>query len=425
MNENVKWKYEPYAYYNKTAIEEHLTEMAKEGWIIENMGCLWKYQKIEPVNRAFEVVYFPELDQTKGDLTPEQREYKEQLDTLLASRNEAGWTLALVHKKMLVFCRDGAKEASTKEENLQALDDIKKAANEGRIGILLTCSLLAITNGLRLSEEPLYTLMSMEGIIWLMVIGVLLWNICSIISVKLWYKKAKSQVESWSGIPSKKEHFVSLNGIEIVPMIVVFILFFLQSDVLIGKLASIVLLVTFLIILPWSEWAVDRTTYKRLMGIKDRNIGFWSNVVFVIIAVACTISVVASDGDWYDSPKNDAPLLKMEAVHDYEDDGVYYHEDYETFFARTERWEFAPGACYYAKIKKPAFYDIVLKLFCEDEDFQMETAEELDPIPWGAEHVYYDGEKYVALWEDVILSILFFDEPTAEQIAVIKEEMSK
>jgi len=115
----------------------------------------------------------------------------------------------------------------------------------------------------------------------------------------------------------------------------------------------------------------------------------------------------------------------MEDVHDYEDDGDYNYEDHETFFARTEKWRFAPGDCYYAKVKCPAFYDFILKLLCVDMHFEMEYADEVDPIPWGAEHVYYDDFSYVILWEDVIMYISFFDEPTPEQISVIKEQMSK
>ena len=208
-------------------------------------------------------------------------------------------------------------------------------------------------------------------------------------------------------------------------MLLVCVLFFLRSDELLGKVASIGLAVVFIPLLLWSEWATDHTRYKRLMGIKGRNIGAWSTAASIIALIICTFGIVASDAEMFETEKHVPPMLKAEDVYENEDDEEYYYEDHETFFARTERWESAPGVCYYVKVKKPAFYDFILKLFCIDEYFEIENAEELDPIPWGAEHVYYDGEKYLVLWDDVIMSLNFFDGPTPEQISIIKEQMSK
>lgn len=426
--ENVKWKYEPYAYYDKAAIEAHLTEMARDGWMIESMGLFWKYQKIESAKGTFEAVYFPNLDQTKGDLTPTQREHKEKLDNLLASRTENGWDLKTVHNEMLVFYSEEAKPLPTKEEARQSLDDIKSSMKKGRIASILCLSLFTLSNILSCTMSPLHMVMSMEGLIAIFIFGALIWMLSTWFSYKRWHKAALREVEETGKIPVLKERLLGKNGVEIFPLVFLGMLFFLQADKLLGQLASIGILLLLIPFLQFSQWSTDKGNYKRLKGIKGRNYNILVTIITLLLVFGFSVLVVGSEAELFDMGKTEPPLLGIHDLNEDDDEGdTYWYRDYETFFAKTEEWEYSPVSCYYVKVKKAAFYDIILKLFCKEKSFDVATMEEQDPAPWGAEKVYNDRDHYLILWDDIIMSMefLFEDGPTDKQIAAIKVKLGK
>ena len=98
MARNTKWKYEPYAFYNKGGIEERLNQMAREGWFIESMGIFWKYKKGAPIKRTYNVVYFYEDESVESE--SRQKEFVSYCEA-------AGWCLAVVSSGMLIFYHDG------------------------------------------------------------------------------------------------------------------------------------------------------------------------------------------------------------------------------------------------------------------------------------------------------------------------------
>ena len=51
-----KYRLEPFQLYDYSGIEEHLTKMARKGWILETVGALaWKYRRIEPQELEFSI----------------------------------------------------------------------------------------------------------------------------------------------------------------------------------------------------------------------------------------------------------------------------------------------------------------------------------------------------------------------------------
>ncbi len=58
----VKWGFAGIVLYDQQRIEKKLTEMARKGWLIEEMhdGLFWTYRRIEPKELHFAAVYSPQ-----------------------------------------------------------------------------------------------------------------------------------------------------------------------------------------------------------------------------------------------------------------------------------------------------------------------------------------------------------------------------
>ena len=54
-----KRRLEAFSFYDHTGIEQHLERMAEKGWLVEKVGYLWTYRRIEPQKLTFCVSYFP------------------------------------------------------------------------------------------------------------------------------------------------------------------------------------------------------------------------------------------------------------------------------------------------------------------------------------------------------------------------------
>ena len=58
---NTKREWMPlYSYLDRTAITAHLSDMAAQGWMLENIGgWSWRYRRAEPKKLRFALVFFP------------------------------------------------------------------------------------------------------------------------------------------------------------------------------------------------------------------------------------------------------------------------------------------------------------------------------------------------------------------------------
>ena len=73
-----KYRLESFAFYDHTAIQRRVEEMAAQGWLLEKPGnFLWIYRRTEPRRLHAAVTYFPTASAfdpgpSQGELTMEE-----------------------------------------------------------------------------------------------------------------------------------------------------------------------------------------------------------------------------------------------------------------------------------------------------------------------------------------------------------------
>ena len=92
-----KRRQELFAFYDYTAIENHLSEMAKKGWMIEKINnYFWTYAQIPPKDITFNITYHS----SASEFDPKRSEMQMTFDEFC---EHAGWKLALSWHQMQIY----------------------------------------------------------------------------------------------------------------------------------------------------------------------------------------------------------------------------------------------------------------------------------------------------------------------------------
>ena len=110
-----------FSFYDQIRIQEKLEEMAEQGWMVHQPGNFtWTFKRMEPKKLRFAVTYFPgasEFDPgpTEGELT--------KLDFCA----QDGWRLALKWGVMQIFYNENEKAVPIETEPLAQVENITKS----------------------------------------------------------------------------------------------------------------------------------------------------------------------------------------------------------------------------------------------------------------------------------------------------------
>lgn len=97
FDQDKKWEFAHYAYYDHAGIARHLEEMARKGWFLEKMGyTFWHYRQGEAAEVRYAVVYFPKSDLSDALVEREQRSFWESCAPL-------GWEIVTTRGQLQVF----------------------------------------------------------------------------------------------------------------------------------------------------------------------------------------------------------------------------------------------------------------------------------------------------------------------------------
>jgi len=212
-----KRRLEYYSFYDHTGIEQHLTEMAKKGWLLESISNLyWTYREIEPREIHFCVTYYPRA----SDFDPGPSEDQQTFHDLCA---HTGWQLACTWHQMQVFYNEKESPIPLDTDPIMEVDTLHRACKKNFLpSYYFLLALGVLMGGYFLAEiyfAPV-TLLSnssqmLSGFAYLCVLVISLTELCTYFS---WYRKAKKAAQD--------DIFVDTPSTKLIQQTVVIVLLF-------------------------------------------------------------------------------------------------------------------------------------------------------------------------------------------------------
>jgi len=454
---NTKRQITRFAFYDQTAMEKHFEKMASEGWLIERISAYFlHYRRIEPKKLHFTVTYFP--DASEFDPGPKD---KHKMMEDFAARD--GWKLLTRWGQMQVFCNEAEKPIPMETDAVTQVENIYRSMKKNLLPAHLMILALAIWqlffNGHRAFTETVDFLSTPHLLaslpIWLLL---LLTEIYEILNCYLWYRKAKPAAENGVFIPVKTNHFISFTLI-LSCVFVLIATIFLPSELRFVSLCWIAIVVGINLI-----GNVVKRKLKKAGASKGLN---YAVTILIIILLTFTLltglvffilryglddgrkPVGSYDINGWTFKIYDEPMpLYVEDMMEIGDSewSRERNEHNETFLlSKSEyRQNHVQGGSEGLKdleytiidIKIPALYDIVKQSILNERQDEVyddviftDHYEPIDATLWKADEAYqvhWSGtilDTYLICWENRIVEIKFYWQPTPEQIAIVVDKL--
>lgn len=144
-----KRRMEFFAFYDDQGIARHLERMAGKGWLIERINnYFWTYRKIEPQRLRFAVTYFPEASDFNPGPTENQQTFQEYCES-------AGWQFAAQWCQMQIFCSENPAAVPLETDEFSRLQNIHRCMRKNFLpGNIVILIMLGILLGLQLLSVP-------------------------------------------------------------------------------------------------------------------------------------------------------------------------------------------------------------------------------------------------------------------------------
>lgn len=196
------------AFYDQTAMQKQFEKMAAEGWLIDKISAyFWTYRRIEPTDLHITVTYFPNA--SEFDPGPSE---SQQIMEEFAARD--GWKLLTRWGQIQVFCNESEDPTPIETDPVTQVNTIWRAMKKNLIPshlmVLALCLYQLIFNGYRLFTEMVdflstpYLLSSIP--LWILL---LLAEINELITCFRWHRKAKPAAENGIFLPVKTNRFIT------------------------------------------------------------------------------------------------------------------------------------------------------------------------------------------------------------------------
>lgn len=456
MGKNVKWKYEPYAFYNKKGIEERLSAMAAEGWFIEKMGRIWKYRKGEPTKRTYNVVYVEDAARTPNELR--QLEFVEYCEA-------AGWKRCFAKKGMLIFYHEGENPVPIETEPEFALKSIHKAMKDVYLQTYLNFGILSVSYIFQLWSQwklrPFDMLVSNSTLV---LVAFLLMALASAFDAGIYYawrRKALSEIDdSQELFPTNEGKVQRVIADWAVFWVLLVTIGCLLMDQAFGMLGFLVVIFVLIFLIHKSEERKRNQLFydvpmqeKREWKIKQP----WAFLLIMVVGVVFALVIVGiTIGSTKDTGVDDRELAAVtyedfyEAAEDanigaeyYERESlllktVWFDQSVETVEILDDNSRLYDTHVYfeyrYVKVKVDAIYDFAVEKFLEQEYIRLSDYEKLevdsDSADSSVEAVYKikdeygGGEEYLVFWDDAFVRIHFGWQPTEDELVFAVERLS-
>ncbi len=111
------------SFWDHSGLEQHLEEMAAQGWMLDRIGSLMHYRRMEPAKLRFCITYCANASVYDPGPTPQEQELQEYSAF-------AGWTLAASSGQMQVYYTDQEDAIPLETDPLMEVENIHKTAKK-------------------------------------------------------------------------------------------------------------------------------------------------------------------------------------------------------------------------------------------------------------------------------------------------------
>ena len=465
---DTKRRFEIYSFYDYTGIALHLSKMAEKGWLIDKISNFgWTYRRIPPKKLEFFVSYYPKASEFDPEPTEGQKAFHDFCE-------HTGWKLAAMAAQMQVFYNERNNPTPIETDPVLEIETIHAAAKKSYLPsyfLLLLVSIVHVALLISRLFGDLIGLLSSTSILFsgVAILVLFLQCITELFGYFIWHAKAKKAAERGEFIETPSHLFrqMVLLGVVLTGFVYWLITIVLQGNSLMRTASLIMLLyVAALIILvngiknllkrKKAPRSVNRTITLFLcfvlpfamMGLitfgilrasqngffqQDRDTYEYNGMTFTIYMDELPLTVedlldIPSDG-YIKERRSDESLLLGQFV-------MRQHPRFDSVNHAE-----MPGLEYtITEIKLPFLYE-----FCKDSllnerkdektvDGQIDFYdhfEPVDPAPWNAKEAYrlywsygHFIDRYLLCYEKRIVEIMFYWEPTSEQMAIVADKLS-
>jgi len=447
------------AFYDQVTMQKQFEKMASEGWLIEKISAyFWTYRRIEPTNLHITVTYFPSASEFDPGPSDNQQMMEE-----FAARD--GWKLLTRWGQIQVFCNEAENPRPIETDPVIQVNTIwrsmKKNLIPSHLMILALCIYQLIFNGYRIFTEMVdflstpYLLASIP--IWVLL---LLAEIIEIITCFRWHRKAKPAADNGIFLPVKTNRFLTF-ALILSGLIILINTLQLPTGFRTFSLVWIVIVFSIILIGNLAKKGLKRagaskgTNYTlTILLITILTFVFLGVLTFYIIRNGIDDGRTPVDSydrngwtfDIYDEPM---PLYVEDLMEI--GDSTWSRErnkHNETFMISQSEYrqnhvkggpEGLKDLSYtIVDIKQPFLYDIVKKSMLNERQDEVhgdivfiDHYEPIDAGIWEASAAYQlhwsDSilDTYLICWENRIVEIKFYWDPTPEQIELVVDKLKK
>jgi len=448
--------------YDQTAIQEKLENMAEKGWMLEKTGSfLWTYKRMEPKKLRFSVTYFP--DASDFDPGPTDDELT-KMDYCL----QDGWTPVTSWGVMQIFCNENPDAVPIETEPVAQVENICRSMKKNVLfPQAVLCAMFVWNIALRLSQwkrDPVGELSDPLSLYIVLMFGALaLACLYEIGFYFYWSRKARAAAQN-SGI------FLPVQSKPLASWILLALsTLFLVSAFSVGKGPlglALLLLCTMSLISVIGNFLKKYLKKRGVSRNVNRMISVGSVVLLTFLFLGLITASILRGGLNFSDEKtvvgtyelygrtyeirNDPLPLEIGDLTDVNAQWTKEANHQETFLLSTTEYHLSAvpmngndtlDECELeytvTEVKQDVLYDLIKGMVLNARQDEIHDGyvftdhyEPVDADLWNADDAYQlhwsDSvmNTYLIFWENRIVEITFFWEPTAEQIAITAEKLS-
>lgn len=457
-----KRRMEFFAFYDDQGIARHLERMAQKGWMIERINnYFWTYRRIEPQRLRFAVTYFPEASDFNPGPTENQQTFQEYCES-------AGWQFAVQWCQMQIFYSENSDAVPLETEEPIRLQNIHRCMRKnflpGNIAVMILMMILLLLQMVSVPRDLLSLLAENTRLITVTLLLLAILSEAGMLLGYYFWRRRSLRAVANGGSCARGGRFQHCLGRPVWLLVILLAALYLYS---VGSYWPLVLICA-AVLAGISALTLAVRAVLRGMGVaRETNIAATA-VLIVFLSIGFGVALPGLSG-WM----RDAGLFQKQPAYIYTtqngsstwdwevyDDPIplkvqdlrptdYPHYSYE----KTERSSpfvsvmkasqtgFPDGLenerllYTVVRLKQKVWYRPVLESMLKAEErFRYDGEQDsfllVDAPQWGADEVYQrhiDGEPqpeyYVCYVPDCILQLDLSWEPTAQEIAVIREKL--